>query len=59
VVATQPQHITMTTVPEAGYLRRKDILGAVRSAMTTSMAWSRTSGQFRICQMSLQGTTYT
>jgi REP element-mobilizing transposase RayT len=55
VAPTQPQHITMTTMPEAGYLRRKDVRGAVRQAMLTSMAFSKKREQFRICHLSIQG----
>jgi REP element-mobilizing transposase RayT len=50
-----PVHVTLTTVPEVGFLRKRKVLKAVQRASVCSGAWSAAREVFRICHVSLQG----
>ena len=50
-----PVQITIKAVAEVGRLRKRHAYRAVRRAMATSVGWSKTSGRFRICQLSIHG----
>ena len=50
-----PVHVTLTTVPEVGFLRKRKLLRTVQRAADCSAAWSRARERFRICHVSVQG----
>src|SRR5437773_1070832 len=50
--AREPVHVTLRTVVEVGYLRRRDVYRAVRRALLVTLPKTA----FRVVHLSIQGT---